>query len=129
MPFIPVTQKIKHSTILLGILLFALAVRLPVLFVAHTENDEIIYNTLTNQVLKNPLNYTLRGTNLLSKLPPEVYDYPVFRHPPLFVAMLAVSFFLFGKYMAVFVPSLFAVLTIAVVCILLRAGFILKLMD
>jgi len=79
-------KSFSHTTvILIAIILFALAIRLPALFTWHIENDEIIYQVLADKVSKNFSDYSLQGTAILEQLPAEIYDKPLFHHPPLFI--------------------------------------------
>lgn len=81
--------SLRLPLLFISILLFALALRLPTLFLAHNETDEVIYLTLADKISKDFSDYTLQGTPLLSKLPKGTYDHPVFLRPPLFVYLLA----------------------------------------
>ncbi len=98
--------------ILILIILFSLAIRMPALVIPHIENDEIIYQTLTFQVLTNPSHYSLQGTSILKILPQQAYDRPVFHSPPLFVFCLAFITILFGKTWMIMVSIVSGVLTI-----------------
>ena len=62
--------------ILPAILLFFFASSVPAVFKLHKENDELVYQTLVNNVLKNPMNYSLQGARVLKVLPAE-YGKPV----------------------------------------------------
>lgn len=68
-------------------LALALLVKIPSLFFPHAENDEVIYWTVAQHVAAGG-GYTLRGAPFLDKLPPSIYDHPLFHHPPLYVALL-----------------------------------------
>jgi 4-amino-4-deoxy-L-arabinose transferase-like glycosyltransferase len=97
-----------HQLLFLSIVLFALALRLTMLFVPHNEGDEVIYLTLAEKVTNNFFDYTLQGSPLLAKLPKATYDQPIFLRPPLFVYLLA----LFGIFNAsVFLPLLSSLTT------------------
>jgi 4-amino-4-deoxy-L-arabinose transferase-like glycosyltransferase len=80
---------LSSRLLLFSILLFALTLRLHALLIVHSENDEIIYQTLAEKVTKNLSDYTLQGTSLLPQLPKGTYDQPLFLRPPLFVYLLA----------------------------------------
>lgn len=109
-------MKIRNShLILFAILLFSLAIRIPAFFIPHLENDEVIYEKLADQVSKSPLNYTLRGTDILSQLPKMNYDQPLFHRPPLFVYLLAIVRGVFGKPWGIILPILFGTLTVLAV--------------
>lgn len=53
----------------------------------HLEWDERVLTTLVEQGKTDFFAYTLQGTPLLRELTPENYDYPIFFHPPGFVAV------------------------------------------
>lgn len=55
----------------------------------HFETDENVFRTLVAKVRENPADYTLRGTTILRNLKNEIYDRPLFFHPPLFVYVAA----------------------------------------
>lgn len=71
--------------LLLIILITSFLIRLPALFKPPLENDEIIFKTLIEKTTFKLQDYSLQGTEILSKLPKSTYDFPVFHHPPLFV--------------------------------------------
>src|SRR5215471_8066464 len=74
------------------ILLATFLLRLPAVFHAHREleTDERIYLTLAEQVWhRGPSSYTLRGSPILAELPLDIYDKPVFHHPPAYILALA----------------------------------------
>ena len=102
----------RISLILWVILLMNLALRLPALWTQHIENDEVIYQTLADQVLKSPLNYTLRGSPILKNLPKMNYDQPLFHRPPLFVYLLALFRSLLGVHASVLISILAGALTV-----------------
>lgn len=112
--------------ILGGILLFSLSIRLISFFQPHIENDEVIYQTLAQKVLKSPFDYTLQGTEILKQLPKSQYDYPVFRHPPLFIALLALTYKILGIQFGIFIPILSGVLTILAAFLIAKHIFSLK---
>ncbi len=73
------------------VLLAATLLRLPAVFLAHGEPDEEIYLALARSVWDRGLGqgYTLRGSPVLADLPAEMYDKPIFHHPPGYVLLLA----------------------------------------
>lgn len=101
------------------ILLLALLIRLPSLFISHIENDEIIYQTLTKKVAKKfSLNdYTLRGEAILADLPKDLYDTALFLRPPGFI-LISSLFWGLSKGMAavlMLVPIMGALISIAAI--------------
>ena len=68
-------------------LLLALLTKLPSLGFKHREPDEVIYWTVA-QHLGEYGNYSLRGAPFMHKLPRQMYDRPLFHHPPLYPALL-----------------------------------------
>jgi 4-amino-4-deoxy-L-arabinose transferase-like glycosyltransferase len=63
----------------------------------HREGDEVIYQTLVQQLAEGH-GYTLQGTRLLTQhLVGEQYDRPLFHHPPLGVALFWLFRALFGE--------------------------------
>ncbi len=67
----------------------ALAVRVPTWSLTHQEPDEVIYWTLATRLAAGEP-YGLQGTQLLERvLPADMYDRPLFHHPPLFPLALA----------------------------------------
>jgi 4-amino-4-deoxy-L-arabinose transferase-like glycosyltransferase len=71
------------------------ALKVPSLLYPQLETDEQVYWQLA-QNLADGGAYTLQGTQLLAEsLPPQIYDRPLFHHPPLFPALL-VPFMLLG---------------------------------
>lgn len=80
--------------------------------------DETVYAVLAAQISKNPTNYHTRGLYVSAlkrgrKLP-EYFKKPLFKHPPLFPALVAISYKLFDRtyYSAFKVSLLFGVLLI-----------------
>jgi hypothetical protein len=59
-----------------------LALKLPTLAFDRHEYDEHIYWALTGNWIENG-RYLLQGTEILKSLPPEMYDRPLFHHPPM----------------------------------------------
>ncbi len=94
---------------LLGILGLSLALRVNSLRMPHIENDEIIYTTLARKLVLHPLDYNLRGTPILSNLPPQMYDPPLFVHPPTVPYLLSFCFRAFGEQWSALLPALFGV--------------------
>lgn len=103
-----------HTLILTGIILLSLAIRMSALFIPHIENDEVIYQTLAEKISKNPLDYTLRGTFILHQLPANIYDHPLFCHPPFFIWLLALVKIVLGIRAEVLVSIVMGVLTILI---------------
>lgn len=101
-----------HRLILLAIICCALALRAAAFFLPHVENDEVIYRTLAEKLTRQPLDYSLQGTDLLSRLPAQQYDHPVFRHPPLFFYLLAVIYKLVGTAWGMLLPVISGTLII-----------------
>jgi 4-amino-4-deoxy-L-arabinose transferase-like glycosyltransferase len=78
----------RRFWLVLGMLLvFSIILKLPTLSFSHDEPDERIYLTLATQLL-NYGSYNLSGTQVLQELSPQIYDRPLFFHPPLFPAVL-----------------------------------------
>ena len=73
--------------ILLVFIFLSVLIKIPTLRYPHQENDEIIYTTLAQSLITRG-EYSLQGTEILSKLSPTIYDHPLFNHPPLFPALL-----------------------------------------
>ncbi|MFC1624262.1 ArnT family glycosyltransferase [Candidatus Omnitrophota bacterium] len=101
--------------ILVTIILFSLALRLPALFSQHIENDELIYQVLADKVSSNPGDYSLQGTAILNQLPKIIYDKPLFHYPPLFTYGLILFEKLFGDKYQILFPVLASVLTILII--------------
>ena len=71
-------------------LLFVLVstvIKLPSLTFTHVEPDEVVYWTLSENLLSSGT-YSLQGSEILSSLSPTIYDRPLFHHPPLFPMLL-----------------------------------------
>jgi 4-amino-4-deoxy-L-arabinose transferase-like glycosyltransferase len=92
--------------ILLGIIAFALSVRMITFAVPHVENDEVIYITLAKKLIQHPWEYNLQGTGILQQLPGS-YDRPFFIHPPVFFLLLALCYKFLGAIAALALSSLF----------------------
>ena len=96
-------------------LALALLLKVPSLFFSHAENDEVIYWTVAQHVAGGS-GYTLRGAPFLDKLPPSIYDHPLFHHPPLYVLLLVPFVKLHAPHAAVIVSwagHLLAILAVA----------------
>ncbi len=104
--------KISPNIILIAVIFFSLAIRLPSLFLPHIENDEVIYQTIAEKITKNLWDYSLQGTEILRQLPKAQYDYSIFRHPPLFIWLIALTKVIFGVRFQILVPIIFGILTI-----------------
>ncbi|MHB2017821.1 MAG: ArnT family glycosyltransferase [Candidatus Xenobia bacterium] len=52
------------------------------------EPDELIFKTLAGRLAEQPARYDLQGTRVLNYISREVYDRPLFFHPPLFAWLL-----------------------------------------
>lgn len=86
------TPPLRIKTWLKHLILFSLLsffFKIPALLYLHQETDEIIYLTLARS-LRERGTYSLQGTDILPRLSPTIYDHPLFHHPPLFPALLAV---------------------------------------
>jgi len=80
------SEKLQTALAIVGILVFNLLLTSPSLVRQHIENDEVIYKTLiskTNFMLEG---YTLRDSSIFTQLP-DIYDTPIFFHPPLFLLL------------------------------------------
>lgn len=118
--------KDRNKLILIGILLLSIGLRSAAFLTPHNGFDEIVYLKLAEKAYHNPLDYTLRGTDILTDYRvyafgqyfpvPKYYNEPLFHIPPLFVYMVAISYHLFGIKVssAVLIPFLFG----SVSCIL-----------
>ena len=113
-PSVQSSRSSVHSSglALAALLLLSLALRLPAYFIPHVENDEQIYQTLADKVARDPLDYSLRGTELLAHLPREIYDTPLYERPPLFVFVLAAFRGVLGEAWGILVPVLAGTLTL-----------------
>ncbi len=60
----------------------------PSLWFQHQGGDELVYMSLAERWLETG-RYSLQGSELLSVLPAEMYDRPLFHHPPLYAGLLA----------------------------------------
>jgi 4-amino-4-deoxy-L-arabinose transferase-like glycosyltransferase len=78
---------------------------------ANDETDELIYRILARQVFREG-HYSLQGTPALNALPREIYDKPLFHHPPLFVFLIGLVQKISAPQFQVVVPWLahFAIL-------------------
>lgn len=111
----PLVAALPTRSFLIAILLLSLAIRLPAFFIPHAEYDELIYQTLADKVSHEFLDYSLRGTEVLKKLPAEIFDTPLYERPPLFVYLLALFRSLLGVQWGILLPIVTGVLTILAV--------------
>lgn len=95
-------------------------------FLPHIENDEVIYQALAKKISKKPFDYSIQGTEILSQLPKAQYDYPVFRHPPLFILLLALIYKILGVKFGIFIPILSGLFTIFIGFLIAKRIFSLK---
>lgn len=102
----------RNTILLIAVLSFSIAIRLVTVFLPHIENDEVIYQTLAEKITKNFWDYSLRGTQILNQLPKAQYDYPIFRHPPLFIWFIALARMIFGAQFQILIPIVFGALII-----------------
>ena len=91
----------------------------PSLLYPRTEGDERIYWQLA-QNLANGGDYSLRGSAVLKELSADIYDRPLFHHPPLFPALLSVFAMAGMESAAVLVSWLGHVLVVIAVAIIGR---------
>jgi 4-amino-4-deoxy-L-arabinose transferase-like glycosyltransferase len=66
---------------------FTVVLKLPSLGFTHDEPDEVVYWSLARNLLERGA-YTVRGTEILNRLSPAIYDRPLFHHPPLYPILL-----------------------------------------
>ena len=66
---------------------FTALMHAPILLRPPTNADELIYLRLALSMTEGT-GYTLQGSRILSSLPPEMYDHPLFNHPPGFPWLL-----------------------------------------
>ena len=71
----------------LGCVIFCLLLKLPSLRFPHDEPDEVVYWSVSENLLGEG-HYSLRGAPILPKLSARIYDRPLFHHPPLYPALL-----------------------------------------
>jgi 4-amino-4-deoxy-L-arabinose transferase-like glycosyltransferase len=112
-PFIP-----RFWLILTLLLLFCALLKLPTLTFYHDEADEQVYWQLANRLLTVG-QYNLQGTEILKRLSPDIYDRPVFNHPPLFPILLIPFVYWKIQYLAIVVPwlgHLLCVMAVALMC-------------
>jgi glycosyl transferase family 87 len=91
----------------------------PSLLYPRTEGDERIYWQLANNLAHNG-DYSLRGSAVLKELSPDMYDRPLFHHPPLFPALLSLFAMAGFENAAVLVSWLGHVLVVIAVAIIGR---------
>lgn len=108
------TASLAALVILAGLLL-----KLPSLRNNHFEADEQIYLWVADNWRATGA-YTLRGTPVLPTLSPEIYDRPLFHHPPLFIILIMPLVHLFYDGAAVLVSWLGHVLCAVAVFIVAR---------
>ena len=77
----------KGWLILLGLCALTAALKLPSLSNPHREPDELIYLSLADN-LRETGRYSLQGKPILKALAADMYDKPLFHHPPAFVLAL-----------------------------------------
>ena len=97
--------------ILLAIIIFSLFMHLPVLFIEHIENDEVIYQALANRLSEDLTDYSLQNTEIIDQLPPAAYDKPLFHHPPLFIWGLLLCQATLGSEFQILIPIIACMLT------------------
>jgi 4-amino-4-deoxy-L-arabinose transferase-like glycosyltransferase len=109
---------LRQCLIITGlVVVVALWLKVPSIFIPHEEIDERIYWQLAEH-LASGRGYTLQGSALLDSLSPHIYDRPLFHHPPLFAALL-VPFVLSGaKPAAIVVPWLGHILSLLAVALI-----------
>lgn len=101
------------------ILLFCAALKLPTLTTPHDEPDEQIYWQLASKLASGGP-YNLQGTEILQKLSPAIYDHSLFRHPPLYPALLVPFAWWNARNLAVMVSWLGHFLCIIAVAVMGR---------
>ena len=95
---------------------FTTFLKLPTLNYTHQEPDELIYMQLARQLLEKG-EYTLQGTETLKKLSPNMYDRPLFHHPPLYPIMLTPFVWTGKEHLAVITSWIGHIMCIAAVAI------------
>jgi 4-amino-4-deoxy-L-arabinose transferase-like glycosyltransferase len=78
----------------------------------HQENDEVVYQTLTQKIscsahrclLPDLSNYSLQNTSILDILDKSVYDKPIFFRPPAYIYINAIFFPILGKFIFYIIP-------------------------
>jgi 4-amino-4-deoxy-L-arabinose transferase-like glycosyltransferase len=104
----PIGSRPRLAQVVLLVALFSsftLVVKLPSLAFPHDEPDELVYWSLAHNLVENGT-YTLRGTEVLKRLSPTIYDRPLFHHPPLYPVLLAPFAALEAKQSAVVISWL-----------------------
>lgn len=91
----------RHVLLLVALFsAFTVLLKLPSLGFAHDEPDEVVYWSLAHNLVERGA-YTLRGTEILGRLSPRIYDQPLFHHPPLYPVLLTPFVALEAKQAAV----------------------------
>lgn len=83
-------QSVRSRRLWLLIALFvglSVLLKIPTLIFVHDEPDERVYWSVAENLLERG-EYTLRGSPVLQRLPPTIYDHALFHHPPLYPALL-----------------------------------------
>jgi 4-amino-4-deoxy-L-arabinose transferase-like glycosyltransferase len=113
-------QQSAHFWLIVAIiLLFCAVLKLPTLTTPHDEPDEQVYWQLASK-LSSGGPYNLQGTEILTKLSPAIYDHSLFRHPPLYPALLVPFVWLNARHLAVMVSWLGHFLCIIAVAVMGR---------
>ena len=60
------TLKDRYKILLICILLFSIGLRSAAFFTPHNGFDEVVYLKLAEKTYHNPIDYTLRGTDILT---------------------------------------------------------------
>ncbi len=88
LPTEPERDRRRFIEVCLVILGLCLALKVPTLYFERVEGDELIYWGLTENWLQHG-RYSLHGTEILKIIPAEMYDRPLFHHPPMMSILLA----------------------------------------
>jgi hypothetical protein len=104
--------------------IFGLAIRSVSFILPHDEGDELIYQTLVDQLLLGR-GYTLRGSAFLASgfLELSHYDQPVFFHPPFGILFFLISKFLFGQYGIIIAQLLCYLIFVAGIILIAQSVF------
>lgn len=106
-------QFITVCTIIIGL---CLLLKLPTLYFERAEGDELIYWGLTENWLEHG-RYSLQGTEILKTIPAEMYDKPLFHHPPMISILLAPFVYFHSHTFSILVSWLGHVLAVVGVAI------------